>query len=60
MVREVKANRLAKALRGNEASRLESLAADFARELKLDFVRLVGVFRVSGGAGNRKGRKESS
>lgn len=46
ILREVEANRLAKKLRGSR--RDESLAAVFARELKLDFIRLAGVFRRSG------------
>lgn len=59
MLREVEANRTAKALR--ESRRVEShldeprLSA-FARELGLDIVRLVGVFRSSGKVAKRRGR----
>lgn len=52
MLREVEANRLARMARGKR----ESLAAVFAREVKLDFVRLAGVFRGSAKTGKRKGR----
>ncbi len=53
-LREVETNRLAKKLR--KSRRSQSLAAGFAREIKLDLIRLVGVFRVSEKAANRKGR----
>jgi hypothetical protein len=53
-IREVEANRLAKSLR--KGRRRGSLAADFAREVRLDFVRLVSVFRASENAAKRKGR----
>lgn len=54
MLREVEANRLARKLR--RGRRRESLAAVFARELKLDVVRFIGIFRGSAKAGERKGR----
>lgn len=51
---EVEKNRLAKRLR--KSRRVEAFAAGFARELKLDLIRLAGVFRWSGKAAKRKGR----
>lgn len=53
MIREVETNRLAKTARGK--NRRVSPAAAFARELRLDFDRLVGVFGRSGKAVKRKG-----
>lgn len=59
-LREIEANRLAE--RAGRRLRRESrfggsrLAA-FAREVRLDFARLTGAVRVSGGISNRKGRR---
>lgn len=50
MLREVEANRLSKRIRGQR----DSVAAAFIRELRLDFVRLVGVFRGSGKAAAKR------
>lgn len=52
ILREVEANRLARRLRASR--RREPLA--FAREMKLDFIRLADVFRRSAKSGKRKGR----
>lgn len=56
--REIGANRLSKSLRKSQSRRREreSSAAAFAREVRLDFVRLAGVLRVSGKGAKRKGR----
>ncbi len=54
ILREVEANRMARKLRASR--RRESLAAAFAREMKLDLIRLAGVFRRHGKVSKRKGR----
>lgn len=53
-IREVEANRLGKSLREDRGR--ETLAASFMREVRLDFVRLIGAIRVSGKVARRKGR----
>jgi hypothetical protein len=55
MIREVEANRVAKSLR-KKGRRRESLAASFAKELRLDFARLASIFRSPEIPANRKGR----
>ncbi|MBA2376756.1 MAG: hypothetical protein M3494_16620 [Actinomycetota bacterium] len=56
MLREVEANRLAKKMRARGRLRRESRFAVFAREARLDFIRLADALRVTGKVAKRKER----